>query len=86
MAGEVKLTATLPDGKQVERRTHRAYTHVVAGKTEAGTWWAFRWSQGLVNATKGMGEASKWTTDPRLRKSICEVRLVEVNDPRNVNA
>jgi hypothetical protein len=81
-AKAANLTAKLPDGKTATRKTHREYTHVVAAKTAAGKWWAFRWSQGRANAEKGATEARKWIADPELCSSICEVRIVEVADPR----
>jgi len=39
------LTATLPSGETVTRKTARAYAYVVALKTPtAGEWFAYSWS------------------------------------------
>jgi len=45
MAKATTLTATLPSGEVVTRKTARAYTHVVAFKTPTkGEWYAHSWA------------------------------------------
>ena len=45
MAAKTTLTATLPSGEIVTRKTLRAYTYVVALKTPtSGEWFAHSWA------------------------------------------
>jgi hypothetical protein len=63
------ITATLPDGVQVIKKTTVPYTHVIAVQTPEGSWFAARWSRSLSLAQKAADTI--WPSYPDRR--ICQV-------------
>ena len=56
MAKATTLTATLPDGQTVTRKTARSYTHLIAYRApEGGAWFAGGWCGSLALAMKSSG-------------------------------
>lgn len=78
MAAGRRLTATLPDGTQATRTTHREYTHVVAVLRESDHrwdgrhtgWGVWSWAGRADLADKAAREAAK---------AYATVQVVEVD-------
>jgi hypothetical protein len=64
-----RITATLPNGVQVTKKTTVSYTHVVAVQAPDGEWFDARWSRSLSLAQKAA--YTIWPSYPD--RQICQV-------------
>jgi hypothetical protein len=64
-----RITATLPNGVEVIKKTTVPYTHILAVKSPSGTWFVGRWSSSLSLAQKAADTV--WLSYPD--RQICQV-------------